>query len=733
MKLKTKLLLMAAFVILAIPLVFSGYASAGYIGDGASHDATTTGWKIPPITPGVNGCLADPTKTSRPDCEGLVRWPEYTTQTDCSNVPNFATVAQWSSVCTTAGGTPISLKDHDRNALQCDKLGGVYAQACNGKWTDAPDLSGGSTYQCLRCHNNTYQRNGTAARWKTSYMKTGHKNMLRKVTAGQPWAGPDGLVYDVHSAGSGTTIDWINATVTTTNLAPATRDLYYIYGDWMAPAPSIVYDNSAAGDGTSAKYTCGGCHTTGYETTNFVPGKEPANTYPSIVSGITGSWDQNGIMCSRCHNVATSLPFSDTYRPTLQTGSDLTFSTHETDNFGVPYASDGALMTALCFECHNSTQTKTDPAGQLKTAASGTGFSGHILGNEFLNSPHAQFTGTSGQIGTKANYATQFKNGTCYIIKSGITSASGQKVEAMNSTECSDLVSYYSADSYSWNSSATTPGSCSTCHDVHQSIVPEVGADEPLRRECGITCHTTKSEWGNLKHPVGPGTPVADVNNKTEGCVVCHMATESIEGSTHLPVHLWRINTSSTYRTFPSSAEWSAGTKIAYTQADGDYTNAVWVDIDLACGQCHGGSAGTTATKNSAPYYSKRYLAMWASGMHSPTNSATNSNPTPGADVSINGMTATVIDYSTDPVLNVPSGFNTGAVVINWGDGNSDTIDNLATAIHTYAAAGPYSITQTVTDMAGLSSSRVYSVIARAPLVTLTVNFSPSPISTTNG
>lgn len=51
----------------------------------------------------------------------------------------------------------------------------------------APDADEG----CLHCHSTLTQYNGPAERWKDSYLKTGHKNMLRRVTAGKNWAGPD--------------------------------------------------------------------------------------------------------------------------------------------------------------------------------------------------------------------------------------------------------------------------------------------------------------------------------------------------------------------------------------------------------------------------------------------------------------------------------------------------------------------------------------------------------------
>jgi hypothetical protein len=386
-------------------------------------------------------------------------------------------------------------------------------------------------------------------------------------------------------------------------------------------------------------------------------------------------------------------------------------------------------MTALCFECHNSTQTKTDPAGQLKTAASGAGFSGHILGNEFLNSAHAQFTGTSGQIGSQASYASTFRGGTCRLIKTGITT--GTVVEAANEAACADELANYAADSYTWT--PDTGGSCSTCHDVHQSIVPEVGAAEPLRREC-TTCHDgsvmAEKNLGSMKHPTTAGTPAGLAgDNASIACEICHMATMSPEGSTHLPVHLWRINTSASYKTFPSSAEWSAGAKIANTAPDGSYTNAVWVDLDLACGQCHGGSAGTYATKSGAPYMSKAYLAVVAENMHlsagandAPTASFTqNANPTP--------YTVSLTDTSSDSEA-LPA----SAISINWGDGKSSIGDAGATLTHTYATAGTFNVMYTVKDADGAYDSTTTSVSVPVRY-SITVNLvdgvgDPAPLAT---
>jgi len=76
------------------------------------------------------------------------------------------------------------------------------------------------------------------------------------------------------------------------------------------------------------------------------------------------------------------------------------------------------------------------------------------------------------------------------------------------------------------------------------------------------------------------------------------------------PSHLVRISVDPSYSTFPTSAEFLGNTKkIANTAPDGSYTNAVWTDLDIACGQCHGADG-------SAHLIPKGMMATYAAGMH---------------------------------------------------------------------------------------------------------------------
>lgn len=73
MKSKTRLLLLAAFIVLALPLVFTGTASAKYMSDGAVPDGAG-GWKTPNDGICVVGLHTDGTMdvadgiTSKRDC-----------------------------------------------------------------------------------------------------------------------------------------------------------------------------------------------------------------------------------------------------------------------------------------------------------------------------------------------------------------------------------------------------------------------------------------------------------------------------------------------------------------------------------------------------------------------------------------------------------------------------------------------------------------------------------------
>ncbi len=540
--------------------------------------------------------------------------------------------------------------------------------------TQAPDADTG----CLHCHSNVTQYNGPAERWKDSYLKTGHKNMLRKVTAGIKWAGPDGVVYTQDTAGHA--IDFTAGTV-------GGGPLYYVFGDWMAAVPDAVGPN-----GDTPTYSCAACHTAGYKdntnpgaqamgTPGYTPAQPGAPASGSVTAG--NKWDLEGIQCARCHNAAVP-----TVTAAMISANTATFTTTAPLSGGMGALAAGTGRTNLCFGCHQSI-AKTWPAGASQYdptliptgvshgAAAGRDFNGHVLGNSFLNSPHSRYTGTiklnslgkfdlSDPNGT-TEYSSLFKGFTCW--QSPITNSPAKTkadgTEIKTKSECETI---YGAGS--WRADATgdlgtLQGSCSTCHDVHNSMFVASQEEAALRKTCA-DCHANNATTGatdaslpqitTISHPVTHGavsvsTPF-DATAYPEGpCVVCHMATQAVANGDQntLAAHLWRINVDPNYNTFPTTAQfyggscsvhtgavqnapsspvvylsdttsaactaaagtWTAATKDRNAQvaADGSYTNAVWVDLTMACGQCHG-------DKGSAHLMSKAGIGPFASVMH---------------------------------------------------------------------------------------------------------------------
>lgn len=133
--------------------------------------------------------------------------------------------------------------------------------------------------------------------------------------------------------------------------------------------------------------------------------------------------------------------------------------------------------------------------------------------------------------------------------------------------------------------SDTAQGTCMTCHDVHWALADEDPEAEALRREC-TTCHA--KNVGIMRHPQGEGTPLEAMDtHPNESCETCHMPNK---------LHLFRVSSNAAYSTFPSALV--SDTQVN-TLADDDYAEAAWVDVDLACGQCHGGGSNHVEAEGS--------------------------------------------------------------------------------------------------------------------------------------
>ena len=253
-----------------------------------------------------------------------------------------------------------------------------------------PTPSGGWSYSaagdtnCFVCH----RPGGTLpAPDKTSYLSTGHKNILRKATVFSTGTGPDGLPYDTDDAGH--VISWnqlgpISLGTSTTHppllggscslngyvdqsscqaaggtWTPGNTSLFYMFSGWMnrtaatgaynAPGTSIAAPGSVSSGGS---YSCARCHATGVVMASTVSTtRQPERTYPGIngnvnfdpdgngpattvswASGFTIPQAMDGVQCERCHNAQNH------------------FSTG-------PTTPRDANATALCLQCHRQEHT----------------------------------------------------------------------------------------------------------------------------------------------------------------------------------------------------------------------------------------------------------------------------------------------------------------------------------------------------------------------------------------
>ena len=242
----------------------------------------------------------------------------------------------------------------------------------------------------------------------------------------------------------------------------------------------------------------------------------------------------------------------------------------------------GQIIMTVCMQCHrqetsgipntngtcsiaaNTTQGACVAAGGTWTdTGNGIGmlvgpyhstvaFPSHPHSNQFLNSPHAKFVGKWSEIATgKFDFSANRK---------------------------------YNSSFLTWGEAYDGGSGCTSCHNVHQSVVTN-GA-EPFEAKCQ-ECHHAATNLNTIQHPKGPGTPFANADTEPmEACTSCHMPGG---------LHLFRINVDKAYSLFPMPAAMSANVA-PNTAADGTFANAAWVDVDLACGQCHGGGASNVKT-----------------------------------------------------------------------------------------------------------------------------------------
>ncbi len=684
----------------------------------------------------------------------------------------------------------------------------------NGGWGYA--FAGAN--QCLSCHNDSTI---------SSYLTSGHKNTFRKLAPNVLWDGPDGAGYltsDYHY-GSGSTYNWTSQTVSPgwcnplstaaqnglpsvdascsypyytqpnsnspasytpvadTVAAGGVRNAYYIFGGWQQYGGTSNPDNTQLGAVFANGFTgeiypngnfdCARCHTTGY---NFdASGPEPTMNTGGVVAAIpdaqfkriptdgyiatgtngTSSWYLTGVQCERCHEAAWS------------------FGAHGSGPWQATMAENEAA-TALCLECHrgenvtmaNSTaspavvgsiQPQLTPkvmdhgyCSDLSGSAYATcvenssntwvykPYFQHEAGATFLNSPHARFTGTLTQ-------------------------------NAQNSSNLSVSLTGAYQSQFSENPAVATDNwGCVGCHDPHQSITPTSKLPQPYI--CG-DCHSlAQNLLTTIDHPKGPGTPfptgtTADIPGS---CVICHM--QAAKGTANS--HLWRISTDSNYSTFPNAASLYSATSpqtTPNTASDGTLAAAAWLDVDLACGQCHIGGNGSVnpygltppAASSYALPFTKVQLATIAGygysdfegpmhpadnqvttvafsplpGIYNAVQTVTLSDATSGATIyyTLDGSTPTTSSAVYTTPISVTSDITINAIATLFGDVQSTlatgkyTLQNPAPAIS--PNSGSYTQPQFVTISDALSSASIhYTTDGTTPTASSTLYTAPIPL-----
>jgi hypothetical protein len=701
---KTKLLLLAVMCVLVLPLAIGAgnawavtgvIATTGTYNTDASVQNTSGGWNLPSNF----YCIATPsgwTPSGTGDLlAGGANDAVHRTDLDCADATSPVC-----GTCTISGDAANAVKYTDwptdtakRGIDDCVSHGYAwsgYSQSCGAaNWTtDDPDNSPLPYYTdhkgCLRCHNDAYinapggHHYGDDWAVKESYLMTGHKNMVRMVTPSQ---GPFGGNTYVMLGPDGNQYANLNADGTD---ASTDARVYWIAAGWYSNGePHLIESGSS--------YSCGRCHATGWTadaSTNT--DKEPYVSFGDLTGIInlqdthispatnTSSWDRWGIECSRCHQ-ATGGPTGS--EPGTYSGGHTTFPES---------SSTGGDVTAMCANCHRQESndvplgyegtdyTSTYPAADVFQPAgirvhyksSGSSDS-HGPVYQFLNSPHARFSGTSfGDIGCPP---------TSIVPDAGYT--------------CDSSMSTYDSDftvdpkSNEGQLGKALGGGCTGCHDVHYSVDEVTGQADKATKSCEY-CHSDSSDTyapqvdlAVISHSNLPGTPL-DTTMYMSACEVCHMPGGD---------HYFRVNTDPNYSTKPSGAGY------ANVAPDDGYNNAIWNDLNSTCGQCHGGDSATT--KNGAPHYDKLKLAAYALGIH-------NNDP-------LNGNFS--LSYGSDNATASVSAFASGVTCdYNWGDGSSHGTN--CTDTHTYATGGEKLITLTVTSGADEGArAHVFTAVVPTP------------------
>lgn len=433
------------------------------------------------------------------------------------------------------------------------------------------------------------------------------------------------------------------------------------------------------------------------ETRHKLAGDATGKPFQQYFTAANSAWGLKGVQCNICHSTAKAA--QDDLLQVVPAG--LTNAGNPKSATGHNQTEYGAHVNGVCYGCHGTATNPTsgNPAATIAVSQGDFALTAKGLApisNQFLNSPHAKYTGTSTKmdVGDRTKYASSFLGYVCrtgagklttYASSNACTTAghtwytttSNGSFCYYNQASCTALPggqwnTTFSAPQYPWAAdtggpaavcagigvgsiittayqngaavkipivdTATNPtctavgdgspasgaagfwikegeavsggtppdtsqGNCMTCHDVHWALDSTHAEAEPIRREC-TTCHSNSGssvsgapqvDLNVINHLKTPGTPLENwLTEPAESCEICHMPNSGTGNSSR--AHLWRINTDVDYKT------------MGYNKANLTNDGNAWVDLDLACGQCHGGGEAQVSTTGT--------IANGASALH---------------------------------------------------------------------------------------------------------------------
>jgi hypothetical protein len=560
-------------------------------------------------------------------------------------------------------------------------------------------MTSASTYTqgCYRCHatgynfvGNNVQTSGptyvgSSADWATQGLATGYTT----------WGGPEPTSVSSPIPVEGGTANAYTFTTLTDAQLPR--------------APDTMSDGSSSWYLTGVR--CERCHAGGYATPNSTANLIPSAAAPVYEkdgpsggsSSVAGTWPtapanmQATGLCMQCHRQEqiTSGKVSSPGSITIPTQPQVTDGGKCSDGITAGYAACVAISG-------NTWNYKPSPNHEFE-------------GQEFLASPHAMFN-------PQGTVKMAHQNSADLTLLEGPGTITDPSQYSSNNAA---QASYQSAGI---TQTGMANNGCVGCHDAHYTTVngPQSETNQtvgilsgatktlpngtagtsPTQHNCS-SCHTTIANnlMGSVAHPMGAGTPFpyGQSTNPDTACFICHMNGQSGTAGTHL----FQMNPDPNYYTYGTAAQFYStaknvgGTNYApmSTYNNGRWNNAVGSDVDIACGQCHGGGDGSgpnpyglTLPNPAPPTFTRAFLAQAAAGMHN-TNSP---------ETSVPPATSTVVPT---PVFTPPAGTYASTQLVSIADANSK-------AVICYSTTGTPTITAGVCGSGSTQYSTPISVSA---------------------